>query len=131
MAARRGADAPAGPLVDADGEELREPAVRPHHAEGAVARAGEVGGDLGDAAQRVGQAEVAGDGDDALQEPVHPSLGGDDLLGALDELAQQDVEAEPARPAGAGRRGGGGVAGRHAREANRRVPPPGGRARDR
>jgi hypothetical protein len=102
LAARQVPDLGAGVRVDADGDELDEVApLGPEDAERGVVRVGEVGRELRDAAQRVGQAEVARHRHDGVQQPVHLLLGVEDLLRAVDELAQQRVQPE-ARHAGGG-----------------------------
>jgi len=71
-------DPPAGVLVDPDGQELREPgAVLLENAEGAVPGADQACRGLDDAPQHIGQAQVAGDPDDRVEQP--PDLAGEQV----------------------------------------------------
>ena len=94
VARRQVADAPAQLVVDARGDELAEHAVRAQDAERGVLRVGQVGRELGDPPQRVGQAEVARHGDDGVEQALLAVLDVEDVLGPGDELAQQGVETQ-------------------------------------
>jgi hypothetical protein len=83
---------------DADGDELRQPAVlagRVEDAEGGVARADEVRRGADDPVQDVVELEVRADGDHGLQQPLQPVGEGRDALDPLDDLGQQGPQAQP------------------------------------
>jgi hypothetical protein len=64
-------DPPAGVLVDPDEQELREPgACLVEHAEGPIAGADQACRGIDDAPQHIGQAQVARDPDDRVEQPL-------------------------------------------------------------
>ena len=72
LALRQRPDRGAGLLVDADGDEGGQATRAVDHAERAVAGVGQMHGDLDDAVQDGLEVQVAADGQDGLQETVHP-----------------------------------------------------------
>ena len=78
-------------LVDADRDEVAERAVIADDAQGAVAGMKKPAGGLHHALQHGIQAEVLGDGDDCFQQPGHPLLGLEQLLGPGHESLEHAV----------------------------------------
>ena len=88
-------------LVQADGDELGQPAVVADHAQRAVAGVDQRDGGLDDPAQHDLQVQVAADGDHRLQQGVHPVPGGQDRLEPDLQLVQQLVEPQLGQQGGA------------------------------
>jgi hypothetical protein len=91
-------------LGEPDRDELREPAALPDHAHRAVLRVHERHRRLDDAPQYHLDVEVRADGDDGVEQSVHPVPGGHDRLQPDLQLRQQLVQAQTGqdRPGGAG-----------------------------
>ena len=71
----------------------RSVALLGEYAQGAVARVHNLARGRDDLAQQNRKAEVAGQRDNRVEQAAHPLLGAGHLLGAVDELPQQVVEA--------------------------------------
>ena len=74
LALRQGTHPGVQPLVDAHGDEVRQTPGRPEHPHRAVAGVDEVGGGLRDATQGAAQIQPGGDGQERVEQPLHPLL---------------------------------------------------------